>query len=69
MRKMELKEILAKNPSVDRKSLEETLEMVRRLRADGVRSTAISASPPANPYSSVGGARVSERKEETDQNA
>lgn len=52
---IDLDTILAKNPHLDRKSVEATLNELRDLQAKGmVRPESISASPPTDPYSSLG---------------
>lgn len=51
MKAAELSRILADNPQVDKNKFERSVEMLRAVRATGLRPSSIAASPPVDPYS------------------
>jgi hypothetical protein len=52
-----LAELLRKNPRVDKELIERTQRVLRALLEAGVRPTALSSSPPAEPYAISRGIR------------
>jgi hypothetical protein len=60
MKPAELSRILADNPQVDKNKFERSVEMLRAVRATGVRPSSIAASPPVDPYSTNRTARSGE---------
>jgi len=48
-----MSEILKKNPQVNKDLLRKALDILRQMDAAGVKSNAISAMPPVDPYSGI----------------
>jgi hypothetical protein len=61
--KLNIEEILRKNPQVDRRALEKAREMLREVRASGAKCKSISASPPVDPYSTHRRRRASDSRQ------